>query len=183
MTKEQIEIEGLLLFENKKYVDNRGYFFENFNHEKFEAATGHPVRFVQDNISRSGKGVLRGLHLQAPPYDQGKLVSVLKGKVLDVAVDIRKNSPTYGQHFAVELSEENGLQFWIPSGFAHGFVALEENTLFCYKCTSYYHPAAEMSILWNDHDLDINWGIQHPIVSEKDENSTLFADFNSPFTL
>lgn len=181
MVQEKLTIDGLIIIENKKFYDDRGYFFENFNQEKFNQISGANIEFLQDNISHSKKGVLRGLHLQAPPFDQGKLVSVIQGSVLDVAVDIRKNSPTYGQYQMVELSEKNGLQFWIPSGFAHGFVTLEDNTIFSYKCTNSYHPQAEMSIRWNDPTLSIDWKVAHPIVSDKDKISPLFDEFISPF--
>ena len=137
--------------------------------------------FVQDNQSLSSKGVLRGLHFQNPPYAQGKLVRVIKGAVLDISVDIRKDSPTYGQHFSVELSEENKTVFWIPPGFAHGFVTLEDNTIFSYKCTEVYNAASEGSLLWNDADLNIDWGIADPLVSDKDRVVGNFKDFKSKF--
>jgi dTDP-4-dehydrorhamnose 3,5-epimerase len=137
--------------------------------------------FVQDNVSVSKKNVLRGLHFQHPPMAQGKLVSVLNGRVIDVAVDIRKNSPTYGQHCMVELSRENGLQFWIPPGFAHGFLALEDETVFNYKCTNYYSPDHEETLLWDDIDLKINWPIQNPIISKKDLVGKIFRNFETTF--
>lgn len=181
MTSTAIEIEGLLILELRKFHDDRGYFFESFNQQKFNELVGKPVTFVQDNISFSHKHVLRGLHFQEPPHAQGKLVSVVRGKVLDVAVDLRKDSPTYGKHQSVILSAENGLQFWIPEGFAHGFVALEDETLFAYKCTDSYHPESENSLLWNDSDLAIDWGVKDPIISGKDAESELFSIFVSPF--
>lgn len=181
MIADQIKIDGLFVFESRKFHDDRGYFFESFNQNNFEKAIGKSVSFVQDNISFSSKNVLRGLHLQAPPYAQGKLVSVVKGSVLDVAVDIRKSSPTFGQHFKIILSSENGLQFWIPEGFAHGFLALEDNTIFSYKCTNYYHPASELSLRWDDKDLNIDWNTTSPIISDKDAVNKLFSNFVSPF--
>ena len=142
---------------------------------------GVDADFVQDNESKSGKGVLRGLHFQHPPYAQGKLVRVVKGSVLDVAVDIRKKSPTYGKWESVKITEENKLMVWVPEGFAHGFLVLEDDTIFQYKCTGYYNAGSEDSILWNDDQLGIDWGIQEPALSEKDEQAPLFADLRSPF--
>jgi dTDP-4-dehydrorhamnose 3,5-epimerase len=175
----ECQIEGLLLIEPRRFFDDRGYFFELFNKSAIEKII--QLDFVQDNISVSKKNVLRGLHFQLPPMAQGKLVSVLRGSVLDVAVDLRRNSPTYGQHKAVELSAENGLQFWIPPGFAHGFVAREEDTVFAYKCTNYYSPSHEETIVWNDADLAINWHTDTPIISEKDNIGKLFCSFDSKF--
>lgn len=178
---EHTNIAGLLILTPQKFEDERGYFVESFNQEKFNEAVGTPVVFVQDNESKSSTGVLRGLHFQVPPFDQGKLVRVVKGRVLDVAVDLRKNSPTYGQHLSVELSGDNGKQFWIPPGFAHGFLTLEDETIFAYKCTNYYHPASERSIRFDDPDLAISWNIHNPIISEKDRLANNFATFVSPF--
>lgn len=180
MTITTTPIEGLLILEPRVFKDGRGLFFESFNEELFTQAAG-PVNFIQDNQSVSKKGVLRGLHFQNSPHAQGKLVRVAQGSVIDVAVDIRKDSPTYGQHVAVELSAENNKQFWVPAGFAHGFVALEDNTIFCYKCTDYYAPECEGSLLWNDEDLNINWGIEEPLVSEKDKVATKFTNFTTTF--
>lgn len=180
MTFTQTEIEGLLILEPRVFKDDRGAFFESFNENIMLDALGD-VNFIQDNQSVSKKGVLRGLHFQNAPHAQGKLVRVAHGKVIDVAVDIRKDSPTYGQHVAVELSAENNKQFWIPPGFAHGFVALEENTIFCYKCTDYYAPDCEGSLLWNDEDLNIDWGIKDPLVSDKDRVATKFSNFTTSF--
>lgn len=160
-------IEGLLEIEPAVFQDARGYFFESWNEQKFRAA-GLDFRFVQDNESCSEKGVLRGLHFQVAPHAQGKLVRVVRGAVLDVAVDIRPNSATYGQHHALVLSAENKKQFWIPPGFAHGFLTLEDNTIFAYKCTDYYHKDSERSLLWNDPALGIDWGIENPNLSDKD---------------
>ena len=162
--------------------DDRGVFYETFNLSKFREITGiEDVSFFQDNESVSKINVLRGLHFQNPPYAQGKLVRVSKGRALDVAVDIRKGSPTYGKYFSVELSAENKKMFWIPPGFAHGFVTLENDTIFCYKCTAPYSKESEGAILWNDSQLNINWGIDNPILSEKDQEAELFKYFKSPF--
>ena len=174
------KIEGLLIIQPKVFGDDRGYFFESYRLDKLRE-NGVDLDFVQDNESMSGKGILRGLHFQNPPYAQGKLVRVIKGKVLDVAVDIRKNSPTYGHWHSIILSEKNKTIFWIPPGFAHGFHSMEDNTLFQYKCTNYYNKEAEGSILWNDPDLNIDWGINNPLVSDKDKNVPLFKDLQSKF--
>lgn len=181
MTCERTAIEGLLILKPKRFEDPRGYFFESFNQKTFAELVGSEYHFVQDNESKSQKNVLRGLHFQAPPFAQGKLVRVIKGRVLDVAVDIRKDSKTFGQHVALELSESNGLIFWIPPGFAHGFLTLEEDTIFSYKCTDYYAPAHEGAIMWNDASLQINWQEQDVLVSEKDKHAEQFTTFNSPF--
>lgn len=173
-------IDGLLIIKPDVFKDERGYFFESYNKERF-AKAGLNMDFVQDNESKSDKGVLRGLHFQKPPFAQGKLVRVIKGSVMDVAVDLRKDSPTYGKWESVVLTEDNKLQFWIPEGFAHGFVALEDNTIFNYKCTNVYNKESEGSILWNDPDININWSIDNPILSEKDKISPLFKNFESPF--
>lgn len=177
----KFDITGPVLIETRKFTDERGYFFESFNLQKLEEEIGQQLNFVQDNISQSKKGVIRGLHLQAPPYAQGKLVRVLKGSVIDVAVDIRKESFTYGQYISVNLSAENNHQFWIPKGFAHGFSVLEEDTIFSYKCTEYYHPESEMSIRFDDPILNINWEIEPIFINEKDRISPLFSNFVSPF--
>ena len=173
-------IDGLLIIKPDVFKDDRGYFYESYNKERF-AKIGLNIDFVQDNESKSSKGVLRGLHFQKPPFAQGKLVRVIKGSVMDVAVDLRKDSPTYGKWESVVLTEDNKLQFWIPEGFAHGFVALEDNTIFNYKCTNVYNKESEGSILWNDPDININWNIDNPILSEKDKISPLFKNFESPF--
>ena len=173
-------INGLLIIKPDIFKDDRGYFYESYNKERF-AKVGLNIDFVQDNESKSSKGVLRGLHFQKPPFAQGKLVRVIKGAVMDVAVDLRKDSPTYGKWESVVLTEENKLQFWIPEGFAHGFVAMEDNTIFNYKCTNVYNKESEGSILWNDPDININWKIENPILSEKDKISPLFKNFESPF--
>jgi dTDP-4-dehydrorhamnose 3,5-epimerase len=173
-------IEGLLIIKPKIFGDERGYFFESFRLDILREL-GIMQDFVQDNESMSGKGIVRGLHFQNPPFAQGKLVRVIKGKVLDVAVDIRKKSPTYGQWHSIILSEENKFIFWIPPGFAHGFHSMEENTLFQYKCTNYYNKEAEGSILWNDPDLNVDWEIKNPLISDKDKNVPLFKDLQSKF--
>jgi dTDP-4-dehydrorhamnose 3,5-epimerase len=175
------KIEGLLIVKPQVFEDERGYFFESYNKERFKNA-GLDLSFVQDNESKSQKNVLRGLHFQRPPYAQGKLVRVVKGAVLDVAVDLRKESPTYGQWEAVELSEENKLMYWIPPGFAHGFLTLRDETVFTYKCTNVYNRESEGSILWNDPEIGIDWQIKDtPILSEKDKQAPRFRDFVSPF--
>lgn len=181
MKVEKTSIEGLLILEPRVFGDDRGCFFESFNQDKFNEFVGEEVTFVQDNQSVSSKNVLRGLHFQNPPFAQGKLVRVIQGSVIDVAVDIRKESPTYGQHVAVELSAENNKQFWIPPGFAHGFLAQEDNTIFAYKCTNNYAPSSEGSLLWNDKDINIDWDVQDPIVSSKDEEAEEFCNFVSQF--
>ncbi|MXV49386.1 dTDP-4-dehydrorhamnose 3,5-epimerase [Pedobacter sp. HMF7647] len=175
-------IKDLLIIEPKIWKDDRGYFYESYNKKLFQEA-GIEANFVQDNQSFSQKGTLRGLHAQANPFAQGKLVRVIQGKVIDVAVDIRKNSPTYGQHFSVELSGDNFKMFWVPPGFLHGFVTLEDNTIFTYKVTNLYDKASEIGVLWNDTDLNIDWGIalDEVILSEKDKLLSRFADLKSPF--
>jgi dTDP-4-dehydrorhamnose 3,5-epimerase len=180
MQIEKNHIDGLRVIKPDVFDDPRGYFFESYNIEKFRQL-GIDVLFLQDNESKSGKGVLRGLHFQVPPYEQGKLVRVIRGAVLDVAVDLRKSSPTYGQWASIELSEKNKWMYWIPAGFAHGFLTLEENTVFFYKCTRVYHKEAERSIAWNDPDLKIGWGTETPLVSDKDNTAGSFRDFISPF--
>ena len=173
-------IPDVLIIKPAVYGDDRGYFFESYQHEKLKKA-GIGVSFVQDNESCSQKGVLRGLHFQKPPCAQGKLVRVIKGAVLDVAVDIRKSSPTYGKWVSMELTGENKWICWIPEGFAHGFITLENDTIFSYKCTNYYDKASESAIRWNDPQLEINWGITHPLLSEKDANAPLFSQLTPVF--
>ena len=176
-------IEGLLILEPRIFKDVRGYFFESFSQREFEEKVG-PVRFVQDNESMSTYGVMRGLHFQRPPYTQSKLVRCVSGRVLDVAVDIRLGSPTYGQHVAVELSAENHRQFFISKGFAHGFAVLSETAVFQYKCDEFYHPEADDGISILDGSLGIDWRIptDKAILSEKDTRHGMFVDFKSPFT-
>lgn len=173
-------IEGLLVLQPRVFEDERGYFFESYNESNFQSQ-GLNIKFVQDNESLSQKGVLRGLHFQNPPHAQGKLVRVIKGAVMDVAVDIRKKSSTYGQSFSIELNEKNKTQLWIPEGFAHGFLTLENDTIFSYKCTNFYNKNSEDCILWNDPNLSIKWDISNPVLSEKDKQGKYFKDFKSNF--
>lgn len=181
MDIKECTIPGLFLIEPKVFVDARGFFYESFNQQIFREKTGVDLTFCQDNESYSKKNVLRGLHFQLPPFAQGKLVRVVAGRVLDVALDIRRSSPTYGKYETFELSSENKKQLWIPPGFAHGFVALEENTIFNYKCTNYYSPVSERTIQWNDTDLAIDWKVENPIISEKDQKGLDFITFVSEF--
>ena len=173
-------IEDLLVIEAAVFEDDRGYFFESWSKSVF-LKHDLDLDFVQDNQSFSHKNTLRGLHFQHPPYAQGKLVRVIQGSVLDIAVDIRKKSPTYGQYFSIELSGKNKKMFWIPEGFAHGFLTLEDETIFSYKCTQIYHKESEGSLLWNDSELNIDWGVKNPIVSEKDKKADSFANCKSSF--
>lgn len=181
MEVNKTEIEGLLVFKPRKFEDERGCFFESFNQQNFQDHVGEAITFVQDNESISKSGVVRGLHFQKPPMAQGKLVRVGTGKIIDYAVDIRKESATYGNHFSIELSAENGLMLWVPEGFAHGFIALENRTQLLYKCTNYYAPELEATILWNDPDLAINWRNENVIVSSKDMEGQKMSNFSSPF--
>lgn len=175
-------IDGVVIIEPRIFRDARGYFFESFSQREFDEKV-RPVRFVQDNESMSSYGVMRGLHFQRPPYTQSKLVRVVKGAVLDVAVDIRKGSPTYGQHVAVELTEENHRQFFVPRGFAHGFAVLSETAVFQYKCDNFYAPEADGGISILDDTLGIDWKIpvQQAVLSEKDIRHACLKDFDSPF--
>ncbi|MEH8149453.1 dTDP-4-dehydrorhamnose 3,5-epimerase [Aeromonas veronii] len=169
-------IPDVLIFEPKVFGDERGFFFESFNHKLFEEAVGYPVTFVQDNHSKSSKGVLRGLHYQLPPHAQGKLVRCVAGEVFDVAVDIRKSSPTFGQWVGVHLSGENKRQLWIPEGFAHGFVTLSETAEFLYKTTNYYAPQSEGSICWDDPQVGIEWPLEGEVsLSKKDKGAMKFS--------
>ena len=168
-------IEGLLIIEPEIFVDIRGYFFESFNEKRYRES-GIPYSFVQDNCSRSSQGVLRGLHFQKTK-PQGKLVSVISGVVLDVAVDLRPKSNTFGFHKAVVLSSENKRQFFVPPGFAHGFFVMSEMAEFNYKCTNYYDPNDEAGILWNDRELAIDWKVKNPLLSEKDKNLMTFSEY------
>ena len=176
------DIKGLYVIEPTVFKDERGYFFESFSQREFDEKVCH-VTFVQDNESMSSYGVMRGLHFQRPPFTQAKLVRCVKGAVLDVAVDIRKGSPTYGRHVAVELTEDNHRQFFIPKGFAHGFAVLSETAMFLYKCDEFYHPEADGGISILDGSLGIDWCIptEHAILSEKDTKHPLLKDFESPF--
>lgn len=179
------DIEGVLIIEPKVFGDARGYFLESFNAKEFAEKTGLNINFVQDNESMSSYGVMRGLHFQNPPYTQSKLVRCVKGAVLDVAVDIRKGSPTYGKHVAVELTEDNHRQFFVPRGFAHGFAVLSETAVFQYKCDNFYAPQADGGISILDESLGIDWKIptEKALLSEKDTKHALLKDFDSPFDI
>ena len=182
-------IEGVLILEPKVFNDARGYFFESFSQREFDEKVkpilGHTIRFVQDNESMSSYGVMRGLHFQRPPFTQSKLVRCVKGAVLDVAVDIRKGSPTFGQHVAVELTEDNHRQLFISKGFAHGFAVLSETAVFQYKCDEFYHPEADGGISIMDQSLGINWKIptDQALLSEKDTKHKMLVNFDSPFNI
>ncbi|MBE2246788.1 MAG: dTDP-4-dehydrorhamnose 3,5-epimerase [Candidatus Competibacteraceae bacterium] len=174
------DIKGLAVITPQIFADERGYFLETYHHEKLRQLI-YPLEFVQDNESSSTIHTLRGLHFQIPPFAQGKLVRVIRGKALDVAVDLRKSSPTYGQYFSIWLDDISKQQLWIPPGFAHGFLAADEGTLFAYKCTAYYQRDAERCIRWNDTNLSIDWGVDNPLVSIKDNQGMDFKMFDSPF--
>lgn len=178
-------IEGVLIIEPKVFGDARGYFLESYNAKEFAEKTGLNINFVQDNESMSSYGVMRGLHFQKPPYTQSKLVRCVKGAVLDVAVDIRKGSPTYGKHIAVELTEDNHRQFFVPRGFAHGFAVLSDMAVFQYKCDNFYAPQADGGISILDDSLGIDWKIPtaKALLSEKDTKHALLKDFDSPFDI
>jgi len=171
-------IDGLLLIRPAVFKDNRGCFFESWNAHKFNASIGQEITFVQDNVSISKADVIRGLHYQIPPSAQSKLIRVVSGSILDIAVDIRPDSKTYGQHFSVKLDTESRWQLWIPEGFAHGFRAIEVDTVVMYKCTDFYDPACERSLKWDDTDLGIDWGLspQGAIMSDKDSAAVSFKD-------
>ena len=173
-------IDGLLIIKPSVFGDSRGSFFESYNLNKFNEL-GLNLNFVQDNQSVSKKGVIRGLHFQKPPFAQAKLVRVVQGAALDVAVDLRKSSSTYGRHYFLVLSSDNHLQLFIPEGFAHGFAALEDNTVLSYKCSNYYHKESEETLSFDDSDLNIHWQTENPIVSAKDRQGLLFKNFVSPF--
>ncbi len=174
------EVEGLLIIKPKVFADERGYFFESYNEDTYRDA-GIDFYFLQDNISKSKKGTIRGLHYQVGDMAQGKLCKVILGKVLDVAVDIRFGSPTFGKYFSSELSEENHAQLWIPPGFAHGFSVLSEEAIFSYKCTALYSKEHERAILFNDQDLNINWQVDNPIVSDKDLKAPQLKNIQKDF--
>ncbi|HTH83480.1 MAG TPA: dTDP-4-dehydrorhamnose 3,5-epimerase [Mucilaginibacter sp.] len=178
----ETSIKGLFIIEPQIFRDGRGYFFESYSKAKFETA-GITIDFVQDNQSFSQKGTVRGLHAQSDPHAQAKLVRVIQGSVLDIAVDVRKDSPTYGKYETIELSAENQLQFLIPQGFLHGFATLEDDTIFAYKVNNYYAKDCEVGVKWNDPTLNINWGVapQDALISPKDELLGGFAEFVSPF--
>ena len=179
MKVRKTDIQDLLVIEPEIYGDSRGYFFESFSKKKFEAATGVQADFVQDNESKSAYGVIRGLHFQKDPHAQAKLIRVVRGKVLDVAVDLRPDSPTYGRYHAEELSEDNHLQMFIPKGFAHGFSVLSDEAVLQYKCDGYYNPESEGGIAWNDPDLNIDWGIpaEKVILSAKDKDRQTLKEY------
>ena len=183
-------IGGPVILEPKIFGDARGYFFESFSQREFDEKVaipqyGKPIIFVQDNESMSSYGVMRGLHFQRPPFTQSKIVRCVKGKVLDIAVDIRKGSPTYGQHVAVELTEDNHRQFFVPKGFAHGFVVLSETAIFQYKCDEFYHPEVDGGINIQDETLGIDWRIkmEEALLSEKDTKHAKLADYDTPFSV
>ena len=176
------DIDGVVIIEPNIFKDSRGYFFESFSQREFNEKVAN-INFVQDNESKSSYGVIRGLHFQKPPYAQSKLVRCVRGKVLDVALDIREGSPTYGKHVAVELTENNHRQLFIPKGFAHGFAVLSDEAVFQYKCDEFYHPEAEGAIAWDDPDLNIDWSIPADkiLLSEKDKHHPFLKDFITPF--
>ena len=175
------KIEGVYLIKPKIFNDDRGSFFESFNMKVFQKETKQKINFVQDNQSVSSKNILRGLHFQKPPHAQAKLVRVIKGSVLDVVLDLRKKSKTYGEYILEELSEYNNHQLFIPKGMAHGFLTLEDNTIFTYKCSEFYCKDAEDSIIWNDNSIGIKWPGSKPLLSKKDQNAKKFSSFVSPF--
>lgn len=180
MEIQKYNIEGVVLLKPKVFGDNRGYFFESFSKKRFEEIVGKTINFIQDNESKSSRGVLRGLHFQKPPYNQAKLVRVINGKVLDVAVDLRSESTTYGEYVAVELSGENKHQLFVPRGFAHGFVVLSESAVFSYKVDNYYAPTHDSGIIYNDNHFNIDWKIEENLIklSEKDKHLPSFEDYN-----
>lgn len=180
MIIEKTSIPDLLVLSPKVFEDQRGYFFESFRADVLEE-NGVSSSFIQDNESMSNEGVLRGLHLQAPPFGQAKLIKVVKGAIYDVAVDVRKASPTYGHSFGIELNDENRKMLYIPEGFAHGFCCLKDKTIVQYKCSAYYNPSSELGLRWDDPDLNINWPASNPTISAKDEKHPFLRDFSSPF--
>lgn len=175
-----LPIEGVLLVKPQIFGDARGWFYETYNEERYRAA-GIGVKFVQDNQSFSQKNVVRGLHFQRPPFTQAKLVSVIQGAVLDVAVDLRVDSPTYGKYVSAVLTGENHHQLFVPEGFAHGFSVLEDNTIFAYKCSNFYHKESEGNIVYNDPDIHVEWGVENPILSDKDKVGPTLREFVTPF--
>ena len=181
MEIEKFDIEGLYIIKPRIYNDERGYFFESYNQAKFEKKLGLDIEFIQDNESKSGYGTLRGIHFQKPPFAQAKLVRVISGEVLDVAVDLRSSSPTFGQYQSVILSAENKFQFFVPRGFGHGFVVLSENAIFSYKVDNSYSKESDGGIIWNDHLLNIDWKISSKdiLLSEKDQSLQSFSEFSS----
>lgn len=181
MTIQTTSFKDLLVIQPTVFEDDRGYFFEPFNEARFRIETGLNITFVQDNESMSNAGVLRGMHFQMPPKAQAKLIRVTRGRVLDVVVDLRRTQPTYMQHFALELSADNKTQMFVPEGFAHGFLVLEDHTIFSYKCSNYYSKEHDRSLAFNDPNIGIEWNIQEPIISEKDRLAPLFNTFDTPF--
>lgn len=181
MKIERTPFRDLLIIYPQIHGDDRGYFMEAFNEARFRVETGLNVTFVQDNESQSKKGVLRGLHFQAPPKSQGKLIRVITGAVLDVVVDLRKSEQTYGQHFKLVLSAQNRTQLYVPEGFAHGFAVLEDDSFFSYKCTNYYSPEHDRGLRWDDPALKIDWEIENPVLSEKDKSLPLLSVLDNPF--
>jgi dTDP-4-dehydrorhamnose 3,5-epimerase len=180
MQVQETGFEGLLILQPRIFKDHRGAFHESWNSEVFKEL-GLDISFLQDNQSVSHKNVLRGLHFQNPPFAQGKLVRVTRGKAIDVVVDMRKNSATYAKYFKIELSEEKANMMWIPAGFAHGFVALEDQTIFQYKCDALYNPKSEDCLLWNDPSLAIDWEVENPIISKKDLEGKMLTELTNPF--
>ncbi|MCK4544557.1 dTDP-4-dehydrorhamnose 3,5-epimerase [candidate division WOR-3 bacterium] len=174
------KIKDLIVISPDVFKDDRGYFFECFSKSKY-SVIGIDLSFVQDNESYSRKNVIRGLHFQCNPYAQGKLIRVIKGSILDIAVDIRKASPTFGNYFSIELNDINKKQLWIPPGFAHGYAVLSNEVILTYKCTAYYNPSSEITIIWNDPDIGIEWGINNPIISEKDKKGKRLKDIKIVF--
>jgi len=185
MKVEATKLKDCYIIHNTFFEDSRGYFFESFNQQTFEKLTGLNVSFVQDNQSKSSKGVLRGLHFQQGEHAQAKLVRVLAGKVLDVIVDIRPDSPTFGQHFSLELTAENQMQLFVPRGFAHGFIVLEDDTVFFYKCDNFYNKASEGGLMYNDADLNIDWVLKNEelILSDKDKVNPTLSEFKKQLGL
>jgi len=178
MIVEKTDFEGLLIVIPDIFEDDRGYFFESYNRQRY-TDKGISANFVQDNESMSKSGVIRGLHLQKKDSAQGKLIRIVRGKIFDVAVDLRLNSPTFGKYFSIILDDKEKKQVYIPPGFAHGFASLEDNTILHYKCTNYYNPETELTLLWNDPDIAINWPFQNPIVSDKDRRGMTFKDIKN----
>ena len=182
MQVEKTFIDGLLIIKPDVFEDSRGYFFETFSKYKYKK-TGIDADFVQDNVSKSIRGTIRGLHYQVGEFAQAKICSVFKGSVIDIAVDIRFGSPTFGKYFSIELSDENKNQLWIPAGFAHGFIVKTDDTIFTYKCTAPYHKESERTIIYNDNDLNINWQVDDPIVSDKDLEGISFKNIRKDFSI
>lgn len=181
MTIQSTPFKDLLIIQPTVFEDERGYFFEPFNEARFRVDTGLNITFVQDNESMSNAGVLRGMHFQMPPKAQAKLIRVTRGRVLDVVVDLRRTQPTFMQHFALELSEKNKTQIFVPEGFAHGFLVLEDHTIFSYKCSNYYSREHDRSLAFNDPTIGIDWNVTNPVISEKDRVAPTFDGFDSPF--